>query len=261
MTRDAWHTADGKHPRAESGDRPHFFETRLESALLSPLPHSEDIDPAKVHLDRQAMPDGKAKISCVMVVPNMAPLAPTQSLELGLFPTYCFDPNVPALRLSWSAGALTVEYNKIVVMQGRYLAREIVMFEGKRKLLSAQVDSITGLTATDANLIPPTTPVEVKESWTVEIDPSVSAGNLMKKSFPIYPQDAKRARISGRVILRGLIGMDGAVHDLKVVSAPWPSLAASALECVANWEYKPYLLFDKPVDVQTTFNVIYQLSQ
>jgi TonB family protein len=260
MTRDIWHIVGGKQSEAESGERPQFFETRLEAALQSPLPGASDIAPEWARLDRQAMPEGKGKFQCVMVVPNMPAWTHAEVLELGLFPTYCFDPNVPALRLSWSAGAVTFEYNKIVVVQGRYLAKEIVMFEGRRKLMSAEVDSINGIAPTDANLIPPAAPPDVKLTNTVAISAGVAVGMLMKKEAPVYPQDAKSARVSGTVVLRALIGTDGAVHELRVVSAPWPSLAASALVSVSKWQYKPYLLFDKPVDVETTINVIYHLG-
>jgi len=60
--------------------------------------------------------------------------------------------------------------------------------------------------------------------------------------------------------LRALIGKDGKIHELHVVSAPWPSLAASALQAVSQWEYKPYLLNGETVDVDTEVNVIFALG-
>jgi protein TonB len=84
---------------------------------------------------------------------------------------------------------------------------------------------------------------------------------LVKKQVPIYPQDAKDAHVSGTVVLQATIGSDGRIHDLRVVSAPWPSLAASSLWAVLHWEYKPYMLNGEPVEVQTTVNVIYTLGQ
>ena len=90
---------------------------------------------------------------------------------------------------------------------------------------------------------------------------AVTVGTLIEKRLPIYPQDAKDARVSGRVVLKAVIGRDGRVHDLKVVEAPWPSLAASALWAVSHWEYKPYLLNGEPVEVETTVTVIFSLGQ
>lgn len=48
------------------------------------------------------------------------------------------------------------------------------------------------------------------------------------------------------------IGRDGRVHDLKVESAPYPSLVEAAMRAVLHWEYKPYLLNGEPVEVETT---------
>jgi protein TonB len=84
---------------------------------------------------------------------------------------------------------------------------------------------------------------------------------LLKKQAPIYPQDAKDAHVSGTVVLRGTIGMDGGVHNLHVVSAPWPSLAVAALAAVSQWEYKPFLFSGSPTEVDTTINVIFSLGQ
>lgn len=89
---------------------------------------------------------------------------------------------------------------------------------------------------------------------------SVAQGMLLKKVIPVYPQDAKEAHVDGKVVLEAIIGMDGGIHDLRVISAPWPSLAASALWSVSQWKYKPYLLNGKAVDVKTTINVIYSLG-
>ena len=79
--------------------------------------------------------------------------------------------------------------------------------------------------------------------------------------MPVYPQDAKEARAEGKVVLQALIGRDGRIHNLKVVSAPYPSLVESALWAVSRWEYKPYLLNGDPVDVETQINVIYSLGR
>jgi len=179
--------------------------------------------------------------------------------KLGLFPTYCFDPQLPALRASYSFGTLTTAFDKIVKMQDKYLPREILIFDGKRKILSAEVKSVTGLAASDLALTPDAD-AHYPKLDKVDISAGVAVGFLRKKQRPVYPQDAKDARVSGTVILRAIIGMDGGIHELHVVSAPWPSLAASALWAASHWEYKPYLLNGEPVEVETIVNVIYTLG-
>jgi protein TonB len=134
------------------------------------------------------------------------------------------------------------------------------MYEGTRKLLSATVDSINYINASDPALTPTVTAHMDKIDSAQQISPAVMSIMLIKKQKPIYPQDAKDARVSGTVKLQAIIGMDGGVHELRVVSAPWPSLVASALWAVSHWQYKPYLLNGEPVDVATTIDVIYSLD-
>ena len=151
-------------------------------------------------------------------------------------------------------------FDKIAKVQGRYLARQISIFESKRKILTASVDLVEGLSPQDPALIPPPdTPSSTTN--TVQLASGLATGMLLKKEFPVYPQDAKDANVSGTVALQATIGRDGGVHDLRVLSTPWPSLAASALRCVSHWRYKPYLLNGEPVEVETQINVIYTLSR
>jgi TonB family protein len=254
-----WHTADGKHAYQATGERLNFFEYKLQTAFLSPLPKADDLDSTKVRLDRQNVQVGSAKLPCIMVVPLMPQHGQVQTVPLGLFPTYCFDTKTPVLRISYSWGTVTTEFNQIVKLQGKYMAKEILLFEGKRKILSATVDSIAGLPAADPAMIPGPD-VTVSDSKKVDISGGVAQGMLLKKIVPVYPQDAKDARVSGTVLLQATIGMDGGIHDLRVLSAPWPSLAASALWSVSHWEYKPYLMNGEPVEVKTTINVVFSLS-
>ena len=253
-----WYTADGKHAFIAEGGPLEIFEYKLRSALLSPLPSAADLDPAKVRLDRGSFGPKDAKLPCIMVVPLMPQHGQVQVVPLGLFPTYCFDPQLPVLRTSSSFGALNMGFENVVKVQGKYLAREVLLFEGDHKLLSATVDSITYLNPSDPALTP-SQDAKLTSAHSVQIAGGVAAGSLLKMVVPVYPQDAKHARVSGTVVLEATIGMDGGVHDLQVVSAPWPSLAASALWAVSHWQYKPYLVNGEPVDVETTINVVYTL--
>ena len=84
--------------------------------------------------------------------------------------------------------------------------------------------------------------------------------NLITKIPPVYPPEAKKARIQGKVVLEAVIGVEGHVENLKVVSGP-KELQQSALDAVRQWVYKPYLVNGNPVEVTTTVNVTYSLSK
>jgi TonB family protein len=91
------------------------------------------------------------------------------------------------------------------------------------------------------------------------VAPGAMAGNLLTHVTPIYPSEAKTARIEGAVILDATISKTGEVENLQVASGP-VELRASAIDAVRQWKYKPYLLNGEPTEVQTTITVNYHLS-
>lgn len=68
------------------------------------------------------------------------------------------------------------------------------------------------------------------------------------------------ARISGTVRLQGIIGKDGSIQQLQVLSGP-PLLVQAALDAVRQWRYQPTLLNGEPVEVISPIDVIFTLSQ
>jgi TonB family protein len=257
-THTEWLTADNQRPHQDTGEPLKFLEYKLQAALLSPLPSYSDLDPTRSRLVKEFIASNGAEFPCIMVIPLMPQYGDLKTLPLGLFPTYCFDPQLPVLRANHFFGNLTTEFNHIVTVQNMYLARKILVSDGTRRVLSAEVDAITGLDPSDPALIPPV----VKPVTKLDKDKNVELvrATFIKKQAPIYPQDAKDAHISGTVVLNITIGTDGGIRDLRVISSPWPSLAASALSAVSHWEYKPYLLNGEPVEVEITANVTYTLG-
>jgi protein TonB len=84
-------------------------------------------------------------------------------------------------------------------------------------------------------------------------------GNLIHRVQPEYPQLARQARIQGTVVLRAIISRDGKIENLQVLSGH-PLLAPAAIEAVRQWRYRPYLLNDQPVEVETRVTVNFTLS-
>jgi len=67
------------------------------------------------------------------------------------------------------------------------------------------------------------------------------------------------ARIQGLVRLQAIVGQDGTIQDLRVLSGP-PLLAKSALDAVSKWRYHPTLVKGRPVEVETEIDVNYALK-
>ena len=91
--------------------------------------------------------------------------------------------------------------------------------------------------------------------------PSVLAeGMVLEKTLPVYPVIAKVTHTEGTVVLLATISRSGTIENVRVISGH-PMLQKAAVDAVSNWRYRPYLLNGRPVEVETTVNVIFKLSQ
>jgi TonB family protein len=76
---------------------------------------------------------------------------------------------------------------------------------------------------------------------------------------PAYPKKARTKRIQGQVLLKIVISREGDVREVAVVSGD-PLLAHAAADTVKQWKYRPYLLGDQPVEVESIVPVNFTLS-
>jgi len=61
-------------------------------------------------------------------------------------------------------------------------------------------------------------------------------------------------------VLAAIISTDGTIKNLTLVSGH-PMLVPAAIAAVSQWRYRPYLLNGEPVEVESTINVSFILSQ
>ncbi len=102
----------------------------------------------------------------------------------------------------------------------------------------------------------PKLPVEeVKRIRVSSLDP----GRLIHMIQPVYPPIAKTAHIEGTVELSAVIGTDGRVRDLSVVSGH-PLLRKAAIDAVRQWIYKPPVLNGESVEIVAPIAVIFRLN-
>ncbi len=76
---------------------------------------------------------------------------------------------------------------------------------------------------------------------------------------PDYPLLARQMKVQGSVILQALIGRDGGIQDLRVVSGP-PILASAAQEAVKQWHFKPHFQNNSPVETKAKITVNFTIS-
>ena len=88
---------------------------------------------------------------------------------------------------------------------------------------------------------------------------SMLEGNLIRRVQPVYPPLARAARIQGAVVLVAIISKVGTIENLRVASGH-PMLVPAAIDAVSQWRYRPYILNDEAVEVETQITVNFMLG-
>jgi periplasmic protein TonB len=109
-----------------------------------------------------------------------------------------------------------------------------------------------------ARVEPPRTPPPAEAPRRVGGD--VLEARILNRVIPEYPALARQMRVSGIVQLLAVIGRDGQVRSLEIVSGH-PLLVKSALEAVRQWRYSPTLLNKEPVEVMAPITVNFTLGR
>jgi periplasmic protein TonB len=85
------------------------------------------------------------------------------------------------------------------------------------------------------------------------------AARLIHRVEPEYPRTALMIHLAGTVQLRAIIGTDGSVRNVEMVSGN-PILAKAALDAVRQWRYQPTQLSGRPVEVETLITVRFEMQ-
>jgi len=94
----------------------------------------------------------------------------------------------------------------------------------------------------------------------VRISSGVASGLIVKKVAPLYPEEARAEHVQGTVLLHVMIDKEGNVQHVDLISGH-PLLAPAAIEAVRQWKYKPYLLNNHPMEVDTQVRVNFTLAK
>ncbi len=92
----------------------------------------------------------------------------------------------------------------------------------------------------------------------IRISGNVLAAQIIHKVEPIYPDEAKAAKAGGSVLLHVVIGVDGRIKEVTVVSGD-PVLAKAAVDAVKQWQYRPTLLNQKAAEVDSRILIEFRL--
>ncbi len=85
-----------------------------------------------------------------------------------------------------------------------------------------------------------------------------SASELRQPVDSTYPLLGRHSRVQGSVVLQAVVGADGAIVDLRVLSGP-AILTAAAQQAVRQWRFKPYLQNGQPVETKAKITVNFSI--
>lgn len=131
-----------------------------------------------------------------------------------------------------------------------------------------QLGGVVGsvLSSVPAVVAPPPKPEIKSQPKTAAPTPSiirvggdVQAAKLVQRVMPQYPWLARQARLEGTVRLKAIIGADGRIQNLQVLSGN-PLLIPAAMSAVEQWVYEPTYLNGNPVKIETEISVHFKLS-
>ncbi|MGA8763171.1 MAG: energy transducer TonB [Candidatus Sulfotelmatobacter sp.] len=111
-------------------------------------------------------------------------------------------------------------------------------------------------TSTIATDRPENLPSDAAERVQMSVDTSEVVARPVKPSYPLL---ARQMKVQGSVILQALVGKDGVIQNLRVVSGP-PILATAAQDAVRQWHFRPHLEGNEAVETQAKITVNFTIS-
>jgi TonB family protein len=218
-----------------------YLVSEMRRKLVEPMQNSKVIDIESYSLQQNEI--GKAKLNCLS-------MKDFSGSSFG--PIWCLDADKPILRMTGTPQGAQVLRRGLVGFQGHYVAKDVVYYQSGRTVLTAHIDLLESIPTYEESLFQPTSDAVkmIGEGFKNGIIP----GFVINKVTPDRPANAKELGASGTVILKGIIGKDGHVRDISVTSGP-KIFQQAALDAAKQWIYRPYLLNNEPVEVDTTINI------
>jgi TonB family protein len=157
---------------------------------------------------------------------------------------YLLEATVPGFRTLRQEFELanTPDWDRAITLQVGDLKESIMVRESR-------------VTASNAQAPVRTTPQPVR------VGGNIRAPRKVKDVRPVYPSTMREAGLTGVVPVEAVIGRDGTVSSVRVLSAQvHPDFAVAAVDAVRQWQFTPTLLNGAPVEVVMTVSVRFDLE-
>ncbi len=89
----------------------------------------------------------------------------------------------------------------------------------------------------------------------------VTAPRIASRIKPVYPEQARKNGVEGKVILQAVIGDDGGISDIEVLNSTDDVFNDAAVDAVRQWRWEPATSNGEPVSVYFTIVVQFSLNE
>ena len=129
------------------------------------------------------------------------------------------------------------------------------------RAVTLQVGELSETIVISASRVAPSDQPAPAAGEPVRIGGNVRAPRKEKHVAPVYPPAMRDAGLTAVVPVEAIIGRDGTVSSVRVLSAQvHPDFAMSAVDAVRQWRFTPTLLNGTPVDVAMTVTLRFALQ-
>ncbi len=108
---------------------------------------------------------------------------------------------------------------------------------------------------TNSNRLSPRVSIPTNAS----VNERLGAHAELRQTIDSYPVLTPQSRVQGSVVLQALVGADGSIEHLQVVSGP-SILVAAAQQAVREWRFKPYVENGQAVETKARITVNFTIK-
>lgn len=185
----------------------------------------------------------------------------TRTIQLGLDPT-------PAAAVAILAAGVFLPVAPARVIVGTVpVIPELDRLWNRNQRISLQFENVSAATvlATQIGLRYRVVNSDSLRVWLPE--PQLPTGDatmpvIVNRVEPVYPKDARLARVGRKVILQAVIREDGTVGDVEILTHTegWPSLDEAAIAAVRQRTCSPAMKDERPVSSYFTIRVDFTIN-
>jgi hypothetical protein len=242
---------DGKSVYRTKGqpDVPYLLDEAVRF-VVNPMVPAEIISRSELRLQVQSF--GQVKLDCIML---SKPGNASARIQAGQVPTFCLEPGVDQLRVSWNDPEVSTR-NSIGLFQERRVGIDTSISLYGAKAASQHIEALDSKPF-DVSIFTPGTDLEDRSDDPIWVSAAASSGMLTYRAIPTFPEEAKVKHMSGTVMLFATIGTDGRVLSTDAVGNPEPIFVKPTIAAVKQWIYTPHLMNGVAVKMKTSIAIRY----